>query len=275
MLNPSFLPDEATEQLRTFCRHRLNLIDKRSSTNQRIQKYLKLLNLRLDIVVNDIAGLTGMKIIRAIIAGEADPNVLAEHRHHNCKKSKSEIAKALVSNNRADYLFCLEKEVKLFDFLNSQIEEIEQRIALQINNYINCMPEVVDDLPSRKKHKRSNKNSIKTIDLNIASYQYFGGVDLLDIPGVSYSTVLSIMSELGPEGINKFPTAKQFASWLRLALNNKISGGKILSSKVPRGSNRLKIALRNSAYSISRLKDCPLNKFYKKMAFKKLRKYIH
>jgi len=131
------------------------------------------------------------------------------------------------------------------------------------------MADVIDELPSDKKHKRLNKNSIKTIYLNIIAFQYFGRVDLLEIPGVSYGTLLSIMSEVGPNGLDNFPTAKHFTSWLRLAPNNKISGGRRISSKVPRGSHRLKVDLRNAAYSIARLKDSPLNKFYKKIAFKK------
>ena len=77
------------------------------------------------------------------------------------------------------------------------------------------------------------------------------------------------MSEVGPEGLDRFPTAKHFTSWLRLVPNNKISGGKTISSKVPKGSNRLKIAFRNAAFSIARLKDSPLNKFYRRMSFKK------
>src|SRR4051812_24266859 len=91
-----------------------------------------------------------------------------------------------------------------------------------------------------KIHKRINKNSIKGIDLNQASYQYFNGVDLMKIEGLSHSTILTIMSEIGPDGFTKFPSGKQFTSWLRLAPNNKISGGKILSNKIPKGSNRLK-----------------------------------
>jgi len=269
LLSASFLPDESTEKIRSYCRHRLNLIEQRSNANRRIQKNLKLLNLRLDVEVRDITGLTGMKIIRLILTGETDPNKLASLRHYNCKKSEEEIAKALISNGRADYLFCLERQVKLYDYYTAELKEVDHRIAYEINRYIESMAEVVDDLPREKKHKRLNKNSIKTIDLNIASYQYFEGVDLLEIPGVSYSTVLTLMSEIGPKGLDKFPTSKHFTSWLRLAPNNKISGGRVMSSKVQRGSNRLKIALRNAAYSIAKLKGSPLNKFYKKIAFKK------
>src|SRR5690606_905273 len=121
-----------------------------------------------------------------------------------------------------------------------------------------------------KPHKRVNKNTPKDIDLNLKSYQMFEGIDLLAIEGMSYSTVLAIMSEVGIDGIKKFPSAKQFASWLRLAPNNKVSGGKVLSSKVPKGSNRLKIALRNSANAIGNLKEStPLRDFFQRINFRK------
>ena len=107
------------------------------------------------------------------------------------------------------------------------------------------------------------------MDLNQASYQYFGGVDLMKIEGLSHGTVLTIMSEVGPEGFKKFETAKQFASWLRLAPNNKISGGKVLSNKIPKGSNRLKIALRNAANAIGNLKETHLSDFFKRIAYRK------
>ena len=93
---------------------------------------------------------------------------------------------------------------------------------------------------------------------NQAAYQYFNGVDLMKIEGLSHSTVLTIMSEVGPEGFPKFLSSKQFTSWLRLAPNNKISGGKILSNKIPKGSNRLKIALRHAANAIGNLKETHL-----------------
>lgn len=120
-----------------------------------------------------------------------------------------------------------------------------------------------------KTHKRQNKNALKGIDLNQPSYRYFEGVDLMQIEGVSHATILSIMSEIGPDGFKKFDTSKQFTSWLRLAPNNKKTGGKIISNKVPKGSNRLKIALRNAANSIGNLKDTHLADFFKKILYKK------
>jgi len=269
LLTGSFLPDEATEQLRTYCRHRANLLDQAADTTRKMQKYLRLLNLRLDVVVKDVTGLTGLSIIEAICKGEINPEKLASFRNGNCKKSEEEIAKALQTNGRADYLFALKHEFKMYQYLQASIKdcdvEIEKIISVQINSNDNKRQHYI----SKKVHKRINKNTPKNMDINLMAYQYFEGIDLLAIEGVSYSTVLSIMSEVGLEGIKKFASAKQFASWLRLAPNNKISGGKVLSHKVPKGSSRLKIALRNAANAIGNLKDTPLSNFFNRINYRK------
>ena len=257
LLSGSFLPDEATEQLRTYCRHRTNLIEQSADTTRKMQKYLRLLNIRLDIVVNDITGLTGLSIIDAVCKGETNPQKLAALRNGNCKKSEEEIAKALQSNGRKDYLFGLTQEYQMYQYIQAQIKkcdtEIERMLNEQINNDDNKREHYIDSKP----HKRVNKNTPKNIDLNLMSYQYFEGIDLLAIEGFSHSTVLTLISEVGLKGLKKFSTAKQFSSWLRLSPNNKISGGKILSSRIPKGSNRLKIALRNAANAVGNLKDTP------------------
>lgn len=116
LLTGSFLPDETTEQLRTYCRQRGNWIEQAAEASHKMQKYLKLLNFRLDVVVKDVCGLTGLAVIADICKGNLDPESLAEHRHYNCRKSKEEIAKALVGNNREDYLFCLKQEYESYLF---------------------------------------------------------------------------------------------------------------------------------------------------------------
>lgn len=272
LLPSSFLPDDQTEKLRTLCRHRGKMIAQKADSSHKMQKYLKLLNFRLDVVVRDVTGLTGMKIIADICKGNLNPKLLAKHRHFNCRKSEEEIAKALISNQRKDYLFGLNQEYERHEFYLLKIAECDQQITACLNLIIEQQEDTIDDLPESKPYKRQNKNGIKGIDLNIVSYQYFEGVDLFKIPGVSHSTVLTLMSEIGLEGFKKFPTAKHFASWLRLAPNNKISGGRMLSHRIPRGSNRLKIALRNTANAIGNLKDSQLAKFFTKVAFRKGRK---
>ena len=267
LLSGSFLPDEATEQLRTYCRHRANLLEQAADTSRKMQKYLRLLNLRLDVVVKDVTGLTGLTIIDAICKGEISPEKLASFRHGNCKKSEQEIAKALQSNGRKDFSFSLTHEYQLYQIFQKKINECDQQIQKLLNEQIKNDENKKQHYIDGKVHKRVNKNN-PDININLLSYQYFEGVDLLAIEGVSHSTVLTLMSEVGC-GINKFESAKQFASWLRLAPNNKISGGKILSNRIPKGSNRLKIALRNAANAIGNLKDTALSNFFKRIAFRK------
>jgi transposase len=270
LLSSSFLPEGKTEQLRTYCRHRSNLIHSAASTSRKMQKYLRLLNLRLDVVVKDICGLTGLSIIREICAGETDPKRLAALRHGNCHKSEAEIALALQSNGRKDYLFALQQELETYDHLQKKIAQCDVMIAQMLDEIINDDENKKQHSIDSKPYKRINKNTPQNIDLNLKSYQMFEGTDLLAIEGMSFSTVLALMSEVGIEGIRKFPSAKHFCSWLRLAPNNKISGGKVLSSKVPKGSNRLKIALRNAANAIGNLKDStPLRDFFQRINFRK------
>jgi transposase len=269
LLTGSFLPDLVTEQLRTFCRQRSNWIELASSTTHKMQKYLKLLNFRLDVVVKDVCGLTGMKIIEDICNGNLDPNSLAEHRHYNCRKPKEEIAKALHGNNRADYLFGLKQELKTYQFFQRNIKACDKQIEVFIKKELKQHPERKKLKTAEKKYKRINKNAPQIKNMNQIAFKYFDGVDLFAIEGLSHASILSIMSEIGPEGFKKFPTAKHFTSWLRLAPNNKISGGKILSNRVPKGSNRLKIALRQAANAIGNLKDTHLSDFFKRVAYRK------
>jgi transposase len=269
LLPSSFLPDTTTEKLRTLCRHRSNIIAQRADSSFKMQKFLKYLNFRLDVVVRDVAGQTGLKIISEICKGNLNPESLAKHRHYNCKKSEQEIAKALVSNKRTDYLFGLKQEYKRYMFYTKMIKECDAEIANFLNLIIKDKDEIKEELPKEWFYKRQNKNSIDGINLNIVAYKFFDNVDLYAIPGISHSTILTIMSEIGLEGFKKFPTAKHFASWLRLAPNNKISGGKILTNKIPKGSNRIKIALRNAANAVGNLKDSDLGQFFNKIAFRK------
>lgn len=269
LLTSSFLPDEITEQLRIYCRQRANMIELASEASHKMQKYLKLLNFRLDVVVKDICGLTGIAIIEDICKGNLDPEKLAEHRHYNCRKSKEEIAKALKGNNREDYLFGLKQEFESYNFYQQKIAACDKEIEKFVKKELKKDAIRKSLKTTEKPYKRTNKNAPTIKNFNQVSFRYFNGVDLMAIEGLSHSTILTIMSEIGPDGFKKFPTGKHFASWLRLAPNNKISGGKVLSNRIPKGSNRLKIALRNAANAIGNLKDTHLSDFFKRVAFRK------
>ena len=269
LLRGSFLPDHHTEQLRTLCRHRHNLIQNGAKSIKRMSQNLRLMNLRLDVVVNDLVGLTGLKIIEAVCHGESDAHKLAALRHANCRKSEEEIAKGLQSNGRKDYLFALKQEYAQYQYIQHLIGECDQQIKLMLNEWIE-QDETKRSLHiDPKVHKKINKNTPKNIDLNLISYQFFDGLDLYAIEGFSHGLALTIMSELGEHGIQQFPSAQHFASWLRLSPNNKISGGKMLHSRTPKGSNRLKIALRQTANVVGRLKDTHLSNFFNRIAYRK------
>lgn len=269
LLTSSFLPDHQTEILRTYSRQRNNIIQQASSAARKMQKYLKFLNFRLDVVVKDVCGLTGLKIIEDICKGNLDPVELAKHRHYNCRKSEQEIAKALHGNNREDFLFGLKQEFESYQFLQKQLKQCDKQINRFIKQYLSSNPKLKALKTDAKPYKRQNKNAPEIKNFNQVAFQYFEGVDLLAIEGVSHATVLSIMAEIGPEGFRKFKSSKEFVSWLRLAPNNKISGGKVLSARVPKGSNRLKIALRQAANAIGNLKDTHLSDFFKRIAYRK------
>ena len=150
LLPSSFLPDEDTEVLRTFTRHRHNLIKQAASATKKMQKYLRLMNVRLDVVVKDVVGLTGLKIIRAIALGETDPKKLAALRHCNCKKSEEEIAKALHSNGRKDFLYALRDELDTYELIQKKILECDDQIAAKLDDIIGKDPEKQEHHIDRK-----------------------------------------------------------------------------------------------------------------------------
>jgi len=269
LLSSSFLPNSTTAIIRTYSRHRHNILKQASSCILKIQKYLRLMNMRLDVVVKDIAGLTGTKIITAFINGEKSGVELAKYRHYNCRKSEKEIAKALQYNKREDYFFALTQEWETYLHLQKQLEQVDVQIKKHLEEVIDKDDNKKQHIATKKPYKRKNKNTIRGVDMNQMAYQYFEGIDLMAIEGVNDATIMAIISEIGLEGIKKFESAKQFTSWLRLAPNNKISGGKVLSHHLPKGSSRLKVALRQSANVIGNLKEGYLNDFFKRINYKK------
>lgn len=150
LLTGSFLPDDSTETLRTYCRQRTNWLQLSVEATHKMQKYLKLLNFRLDIVVKDVCGLTGLAIIADICNGHLAPQKLAAHRHGNCRKSYDEIAKALKGNNRKDYLFGLRQEYDSYLFFQKKIADCDKQINSFLKEQINTDPVKKNFAPTTK-----------------------------------------------------------------------------------------------------------------------------
>lgn len=251
LLSGAFRPDDQTVRLRGYLRHRNMLIEHLSPHILHMQKSLSQMNLQLHHVIRDITGVTGMKIIRAIVEGERDPNKLAEHRNPRCANSKKTIVKALTGNYREEHLFSLKQALELYDFYHKKIQECDLEIEKFIASYDNAIElEKVQPHPQPQIKKTKNGYSF---DLRPILHRKFG-VDLTAIPGIDSSTALTILSEIGSD-LTPWKTSKHFASWLCLCPGNKVSGGKQLSGKSRPSANRVKRALELAAFGLYKSKS--------------------
>jgi len=243
LLEGAFRPPEETIALRTYMRQRETLKQQASDQIRRMQKALRQMNLLLDNVVSDIDGVTGMKIIRAIIDGERDPTVLAQFRDGRCKKSKEIIAALLEGHYREAHLFSLKQTVELYDIYQKKIAACDEAIQKQLD----CMESKADKKDLPPPHKPKTKSSPK-FDVRGELYE-LTGVDLTRIDGLNENSVLKVLSETGSD-VSAWPTEKHFASWLGLSPGNKITGGKILSGKTKSSANRAAAAFRMAALGL-------------------------
>lgn len=268
LLHGSFLLSDYLQTLRTYYSHRQYLIGQTSRYINKMQKTLRLMNIRLDVAINDITGLSGRSIINAILAGERDPHQLATLVNYRVKKSKEEIAQALHGQWREDLLFELKSCLSFYDLYEKAIIECDTKMETALSAYVSTDIITTQNKISLKKirKKKQSKHS-PTYNVRHLALAYFK-TDLFDIPGISHTTVLCLLSNMGND-IAKFTSAKQFASWLRLVPNNKVSGGKIISSRTPKGKSQIGLALRLAANSIGNQKDHPLTPFFKRIGYRK------
>jgi transposase len=258
LLQASFQPSEQIAALRAYVRHRDNLLRYRSGHVQHMQKALHLMNLQLTNVISDITGQTGMLIMRAIVAGEHDPVKLARFRNPRCASSEDEIAKALHGHYRAEHLFALQQALELYDFYTNQIKACDEQLHQQYEAFT---PQV--DLAERPLPPRSRGRSGNEPDFDLRSQLYqMTGVDLTQIDGLNVLTVQQILSEIGLD-MSKWPTVKHFTSWLGVAPNHQITGGKVRRRNTKKTSNRANTALRLAAQSVGR-SDSALGAFYRR-----------
>ena len=261
LLRGSFRPEAEIVALRTFLRHRAELIEHRAAHVQHMQKALQQMNVLLTQVITDITGMTGMAIIRAIVAGERDPDTLAAFRQPGIKKSEADIAKALTGNYRSEHVFTLKQALALFDFYTQQLVECDAEIERQFAN-IKPVADDLPPLPPSGKRVAHIKNA-PTYDVRGYLYQ-MTGVDLVAISGLNASTVQTIIAEIGSD-LSAFPSEKHFCSWLGLAPHNDISGGKVLKSRTLKTHNRAGQAFRMAAQSVAKSPENVFGAFYRRM----------
>ena len=262
LLSRSFRPDAEMATLRAYLRHRAALLEHRAAHIQHMQKALQQMNVQLTQVLSDITGQTGLAIIRSIVAGERDPQHLAQFRDRRCARAEADIAKALTGNYRPEHVFALKQALALYDFYTVQVQECDAEVERYVDSLV---PETTDDLPPlppQEKRDSHSKNA-PAYDARTLFYR-LAGVDLVAISGLNQSTVQTIVSEIGLD-MTRWPSEKHFSSWLGLAPHNDISGGKVLRSKTLRARNAAGQAFRLAAQAVSRSPRSAFGAFYRRV----------
>jgi transposase len=259
LLKGSFRPPDSIMALRGYHRQRQMQIRYAAAHTQHMQKALEQMNVKLTEVVSDITGLTGQRIIFAILEGERNPSILAALRDGNCKNDEETIAKALEGTWRPEHLFALQQAYDLYQFHHQQIADCDKMIQSELAK----LPSRAGDKPFTEKPRQCGR---KPNDLNFNAcgplFQALG-LDLTEIEGIGVGTALVILAEIGFD-VSRFPTEKHFASWLGLSPKTDQSN-KTKKKRSPRkGKNRVAISLRMAAQALGRGMS-PLGIFYRRM----------
>ena len=263
LLQASFRPSEDIRPLRSLQRQRTTLVRQSSSQIQRMQKALDIMNVRIHKAISDICGVTGQRIIRSIIAGERDPAVLAAMREPNCKSTEDELKDALTGNYNPFEVTALRQALEHYDFIVRQIGELDEVIESYLLSLI-PMPDV--EIAERIKDAHQPLPIGKHVPhYNAAAYvELFTGYDPTCLPGIGPQIALGLLSELGRD-MTKWPTDKRFGSYLGLAPQKKISGGKVLKSKTRLCDHHGAVLFRQAAAAVTR-EDSALGAYYRRLA---------
>ena len=264
LLTASFQPDNVIRTLRSMVRHRKNLVKTSSTYLNRMQKALELMNIKLHTIISDIDGKTGKLIIEAILAGERNPEVLADLRDRRIKASREEIIKSLEGYWTAEHLFELRQCYQLYTTHQQMIDECDREIEKQLTVQIASQNEGVIPEKQKVKRKVSNKNKVS---YNLTAYlKEIFGIDVTEVVGISELSALSILSEVGTD-MSKLKNEHYFTSWLGLAPNTKISGGKVISSRIKKKKHHAGQSFRIAANSLSNSKS-PMGDYYRRLRAK-------
>lgn len=264
LLRGSFRPTAAIAALRAYLRHRETLVQSAATHVQRMQKALVQMNLQLSIVISDITGVTGLRMLRAIIAGQTDPHALAQHRDYRCQASEAEITAALTGHYRPEHVFVLQQNLELFDAYQRQLTACDAAIEAHVHTLAAQAPAPAVPLPAPRTRKKPRDNEPR-FEIRTPLHQ-LTGVDLTQIDAIGPYSALRLLAEIGTD-MSRWPTEKHFTSWLTLAPHNKISGGRLLSSKTLPSANRAAGILRMAAMSLGRT-ETALGAFYRRLAYR-------
>ena len=257
LLSGAFRPDGNIRRLRSYLRQRAMLVEYASHHVQHMHKALTQMNVKLQHVISNITGQTGMAIIEAIVSGERDPWQLAQLRDHRIRADEETIARSLRGHWRKEHIFELAQALELYRTYQDKIAQCDLEIEAQLERFEDRS---YGEPPAPNGKKRNQKNAPR-FDVQSQLYR-MTGVDLTRIDGVDGFTALKVVSEVGTD-MTKWPSAKHFASWLGLSPHNRITGGRVISSKTKASANRAAKALRLAANALHR-SDSALGAFLRR-----------
>ena len=262
LLQGSFRPEDKYCVVRTYLRYRDELVSARSAQCQHLQKALQEMNVLLHHVLSDVTGASGLRIIEAILDGQRDPVKLAALVDIRVRASQETIRKALVGDYRPEQLFVLQCAFELYHTYEAKINACDEQIVLAVARLPDQIDVKIKPLPARKEGRQASVDKMLQQDMRAGLYPKLG-VDLTAIEGIGVLTELVILTEVGPD-LSRFPSEKHFASWLGLCPDQRISGGRVLSSRTRRVINRVSDALRMAALTLERSQSA-LGAFYRRM----------
>ena len=270
LITPCFQTAAGARRLRAYARQRRSKVTDMAVAIQHMQKAMEQMNIKLSSVLSDITGKSGWSIIKAILKGERNPAALADLADRRCQNSKETIAKSLEGTWDPEHLLALRQSVETYEFLQKQVAECDSEIQVFLDSYEMSCTAASADSPKKEltRAKKSEKPSATKngFDIDLEQYAFnIYGVNLMSIPGVGYGTLMVIMSELGPDFITKFKTVRKFCRWCNLSPRDEITGGRVVSSKVPKRPNPVGQAFRQCAVTL-RKKKGPMGDFYRRMA---------
>lgn len=266
LLRGAFRPAAEVRGVRALWRQRDALVRHSSWHIQHIHKALDQMNLQVHHVLADITGQTGSLIVEAIVRGERDPLVLAQHRDKRVKASEATLAKALTGDYRAEHLFCLAQAFAGYQFVQKQIGELDKELERRLEALAPPVLEPAPGEPAAAAPKR------KAVGKSAPAFDACGllarlhGVDLCTVPGINVLGAQTLWSELGGD-LSAFPTVKHFTSWLSVCPDNRISGGKILAARTKPTTNRITRALRMAAQALHHAEN-ELGEHYRRLRAK-------
>lgn len=276
LLRGAFRPEASVRRLRVLCRHRADLVCEGSSHLQQAQKALVQMNIQLPLVVSDINGATGLRIIEAILGGERDPQALVQLRDPRIKKSTvPEMEAALTGQYSEEHLFTLRQNIEAWKFYQGQLQQCDQQIDAALKAMASATKLTVPEAPpkpvppampgspgaKKKRHRPLHGNNAPTVDFS-EQIRRVCGVDLMKICGLNLLSVLMLIAEIGVD-MSPWRSAKAFSSWLGLCPGSKVSGGKHLSRRTRHVVNRASILFRMAALAAGQT-DTWIGRFYRR-----------